>query len=201
MIRVENVSKQNSHRILFIEASATLQRQEKAGLVGPNGAGKTTLFRMITREEQPDEGQVSVDRGVTVGYFSQDVGEMAGRTVSKPPSVRTHRRFHYRPVILPQCGRQAAAPRVTGVFARPFARCGSNGGSGMMWDREPEVQTSAMVPPWDLEQIRDAVGALRASCPDSALADLVEEKIRVIENGAPVPPPASFPQGAAAGRR
>jgi ATPase subunit of ABC transporter with duplicated ATPase domains len=81
MIRVENVSKQNSHRLLFIEASATLQRGEKAGLVGPNGAGKTTLFRMITREEQADEGQVSVDRGVTIGYFSQDVGEMAGRRV------------------------------------------------------------------------------------------------------------------------
>jgi ATPase subunit of ABC transporter with duplicated ATPase domains len=80
MIRVENVTKQNSHRILFIEASATLQKGEKAGLVGPNGAGKTTLFRMITREEQPDEGQVSVDRGVTIGHFSQDVGEMAGRS-------------------------------------------------------------------------------------------------------------------------
>ena len=81
MIRVENVSKQNSHRILFIEASATLQKGEKVGLVGPNGAGKTTLFRMITKEEQPDEGQVATDRGITIGYFSQDVGEMAGRSV------------------------------------------------------------------------------------------------------------------------
>ena len=80
MIRVENISKQNSHRILFIEASGTLQKGEKVGLVGPNGAGKTTLFRMINKEEQPDEGQVSVDRGVTIGYFSQDVGEMAGRS-------------------------------------------------------------------------------------------------------------------------
>ncbi|NBJ09699.1 ABC-F family ATP-binding cassette domain-containing protein [Microvirga arsenatis] len=80
MIRIENVSKQNSHRILFIEASGTLQKGEKIGLVGPNGAGKTTLFRMITREEQPDEGQISVDRGITIGYFSQDVGEMAGRS-------------------------------------------------------------------------------------------------------------------------
>jgi ATPase subunit of ABC transporter with duplicated ATPase domains len=80
MIRVENVSKQNSHRILFIEASGSLQKGEKVGLVGPNGAGKTTLFRMINKEEQPDEGQVAVDRGATIGYFSQDVGEMAGRS-------------------------------------------------------------------------------------------------------------------------
>ena len=80
MIRLDNISKQNGHQILFIEASAALQKGEKIGLVGPNGAGKTTLFRMITGEEQPDEGQVAVDRGVTIGYFSQDVGEMSGRS-------------------------------------------------------------------------------------------------------------------------
>lgn len=81
MIRIDNISKQNGHQILFIEASASLLKGEKAGLVGPNGAGKTTLFRMITGEEQPDEGQVGVDRGVSIGYFSQDVGEMSGRSV------------------------------------------------------------------------------------------------------------------------
>src|SRR3954465_11289120 len=80
MIRLDNVSKQNGHQLLFIEASAALHRGEKVGLVGPNGAGKTTLFRMINGEEAPDEGQVSLDRGITIGYFSQDVGEMAGRS-------------------------------------------------------------------------------------------------------------------------
>jgi ATPase subunit of ABC transporter with duplicated ATPase domains len=80
MIRLDNISKQQGHQILFIEASAALQKGEKAGLVGPNGAGKTTLFRMITGQEQPDEGQVAVDRGVTIGYFSQDVGEMSDRS-------------------------------------------------------------------------------------------------------------------------
>ena len=80
MIRLDNVSKQHGHQILFIEASAALQKGEKIGLVGPNGAGKTTLFRMITGAEVPDEGQVAVDRGVTIGYFSQDVGEMSGRS-------------------------------------------------------------------------------------------------------------------------
>jgi ATPase subunit of ABC transporter with duplicated ATPase domains len=81
MIRLDNISKQIGHQILFIEASAALQKGEKVGLVGPNGAGKTTLFRMIIGEEQPDEGQVAVDRGVTIGYFSQDVGEMSGQRV------------------------------------------------------------------------------------------------------------------------
>ncbi|MEJ0050348.1 MAG: ABC-F family ATP-binding cassette domain-containing protein [Methylovirgula sp.] len=80
MIRLENISKQNGSQILFIEAAAALQKGEKIGLVGPNGAGKTTLFRMITGQELPDEGQVAVDRGVTIGYFSQDVGEMSGRS-------------------------------------------------------------------------------------------------------------------------
>src|SRR3954462_14065111 len=82
MIRLDNVSKQIGHQILFIEASAALQKGEKVGLVGPNGAGKTTLFRMITGQEQPDEGQLAVDRGVTIGYFSQDVGEMSGRSAA-----------------------------------------------------------------------------------------------------------------------
>ena len=81
MIRIENISKQNGHQIIFIEAFATLQRGEKAGLVGPNGAGKTTLFRMINGVEHPDDGHIAVDRGVTIGYFSQDVGEMSGRSV------------------------------------------------------------------------------------------------------------------------
>src|SRR5258707_15216819 len=79
MIRLDHISKQQGHQVLFIEASAALNKGEKIGLVGPNGAGKTTLFRMITGEEAPDEGPVAVDRGITIGYFSQDVGDMAGR--------------------------------------------------------------------------------------------------------------------------
>ncbi len=80
MIRIDSISKQNGHQLVFIEASAALNRGEKIGLVGPNGAGKTTLFRMITGREEADEGVVSTDKGITIGYFSQDVGEMAGRS-------------------------------------------------------------------------------------------------------------------------
>ncbi len=58
-----------------------MNKGEKIGLVGPNGSGKTTLFRMILGQEEPDAGRVNIDRGTTIGYFSQDVGEMSGRTV------------------------------------------------------------------------------------------------------------------------
>jgi ATPase subunit of ABC transporter with duplicated ATPase domains len=81
VIRLDQISKQHGPQILFVEASAAIHKGEKVGLVGPNGAGKSTIFRMIMREESPDEGQVSIDKNVTIGYFSQDVGDMAGRPV------------------------------------------------------------------------------------------------------------------------
>src|SRR5260221_12088622 len=81
MVRLDQISMQHGRQILFVDAAAAIHRGEKVGLVGPNGAGKSTVFRMIMREESPDEGQVSIDRGVTIGYFSQDVGEMSGQPV------------------------------------------------------------------------------------------------------------------------
>ncbi len=81
MIAFTGVSKQYGRQVLFVEASFQLNPGEKAGLVGPNGAGKTTAFRMIVGEESPDEGEVTVPRRIRIGYYRQDIGEMAGRTV------------------------------------------------------------------------------------------------------------------------
>jgi len=81
LIRLDNIGAQHGHQILFVGASAAFHRGEKVGLVGPNGSGKSTLFRYITKEEKPDEGSVSVDRGVTLGYFRQDVGEASADSV------------------------------------------------------------------------------------------------------------------------
>ena len=81
MIRLDQISKQHGRQILFVEAEAAVHRGEKIGLVGPNGAGKSTVFRLITGAEHADDGQVSIDRGVSIGHFDQDVGEMAGRPV------------------------------------------------------------------------------------------------------------------------
>ena len=81
MLQIESVYKQYSTRVLLEGASAHLRPNSRVGLVGPNGAGKTTLFRMIVGEETPDEGDVSVPKRLTIGYFRQDMGEMKGRSV------------------------------------------------------------------------------------------------------------------------
>src|ERR1700676_3866722 len=81
MISFSNVNKQYGKQLVFVDASFQLNPGEKVGLVGPNGAGKTTIFRMIVGEETPDDGDVTVPKKLTVGYFRQDVEEMKGRSV------------------------------------------------------------------------------------------------------------------------
>jgi ATPase subunit of ABC transporter with duplicated ATPase domains len=81
MISFSGIHKQYGKQLIFVDASFQLNPGEKVGLVGPNGSGKTTLFRMVVGEEVPDEGDVSVPRKLTIGYFRQDVEEMAGRSV------------------------------------------------------------------------------------------------------------------------
>jgi ATPase subunit of ABC transporter with duplicated ATPase domains len=81
MISFSRISKQYGRQVLLVDATLQINPGEKVGLVGPNGSGKTTLFRMIVGEEQPDDGDVSVPKKSTVGYFRQDVEEMSGRSV------------------------------------------------------------------------------------------------------------------------
>jgi ATPase subunit of ABC transporter with duplicated ATPase domains len=81
MIAFSNLNKQYGKQLVFVDANFQLNPGEKVGLVGPNGAGKTTLFRMIVGEEAPDEGDVTVPKKLTIGYFRQDVEEMKGRSV------------------------------------------------------------------------------------------------------------------------
>src|SRR5438132_3099882 len=81
MISFSGIHKQYGKQLVFVDASFQLNPGEKVGLVGPNGSGKTTLFRMVVGEESPDEGEVSVPKKLTIGYFRQDVEEMQGRSV------------------------------------------------------------------------------------------------------------------------
>ncbi len=80
MIHLTGISKQHGSQVLFKDASFQILPGTRSGLVGPNGAGKSTIFRLITGEEEPDAGEISCAKKTVIGYFSQDVGEMAGRS-------------------------------------------------------------------------------------------------------------------------
>jgi ATP-binding cassette, subfamily F, member 3 len=80
MIHLSNITKQHGSQVLFREASFQILPGTRSGLVGPNGAGKTSLFRIITGEEEVDAGEITLAKKTTIGYFSQDVGDMAGRS-------------------------------------------------------------------------------------------------------------------------
>jgi len=80
MVHLINITRQHGTRILFQNASVQITPGSRSGLVGPNGAGKSTIFRLITGEEQLDGGEISCSKKTVIGYFSQDVGEMAGRS-------------------------------------------------------------------------------------------------------------------------
>lgn len=80
MIHLTNITKRYSHKTLYQNSSFQVRPGDKIGLVGPNGAGKTTIFRVITGEEGVDGGDISIESKAVIGYFSQDVGEMKGRS-------------------------------------------------------------------------------------------------------------------------
>jgi len=80
MIHLTNITKQHGSQLLFQGASMQILPGSRNGLVGPNGAGKSSIFRLIVKEEQPDKGEISCAKKTVIGYFSQDVGEMAGRS-------------------------------------------------------------------------------------------------------------------------
>ena len=80
MIHLSNISKQHGNKILYRNGSFQINTGEKIGLVGPNGAGKTTIFRIITGEEGIDGGSISKSDRTVIGYFSQNIEEMQGRS-------------------------------------------------------------------------------------------------------------------------
>jgi ATP-binding cassette subfamily F protein 3 len=80
MVNLSNIKLAYGERIIFRNGTFLVRPNDKIGLVGPNGSGKTSLFRIISGAEHPDEGTVSIESGKSVGYFSQDVGEMKGHS-------------------------------------------------------------------------------------------------------------------------
>ncbi len=124
MISLARISKQYGRQVLFMEASFQLNPGERVGLVGPNGSGKTTLFRMIVGEETPDEGEVSVPKKLTIGYFRQDIEELAGRSVLDEAIAGSGRlgRLHHE---LEELQHALADPARSGALDQVLARFGN----------------------------------------------------------------------------
>ncbi len=80
LVNLSGIRVAYGERIVIDNGCFLLRPGDKVGLVGPNGAGKTTLFKVIGGVEPPDEGTVAMDPGTVIGYFSQEVGEMSGRS-------------------------------------------------------------------------------------------------------------------------
>src|SRR6476646_10867958 len=123
MISLSRISKQYGRQILFVDASFQLNPGETVGLVGPNGSGKTTLFRLITGEEVPDDGEISIPKKLTVGYFRQDVEESSGRSVLDEAILGSGRLgdLHHE---LEQLNHAMADPEQAGALDRILARFG-----------------------------------------------------------------------------
>ena len=81
MLTVSQVSKSFGGRILFEDASLQVNRGDRIGLIGPNGAGKTTLFSMLFGLDEPDKGEVTLQRGVKVGFLPQESAPSKDETV------------------------------------------------------------------------------------------------------------------------
>jgi len=162
VIRIDAVSKRHGDQILFLEASAAVNRGERIGLVGPNGAGKTTIFRLITREEEPDDGQVAVDRGLSIGYFSQDIGELAGKTVLEAtldgagPVSDAARALHALEHALAEPARAGELETLVERFGEAQAHFESLGGYGL----EARARTVLAGLGFAAEQVDGDVGAL-----------------------------------------
>lgn len=73
MISVQYVSKHYLEQVIFDNISFNLNPRERTALVGRNGHGKTTLFRMLTGEEQCDEGIIAIPKNYRIGYLSQHI--------------------------------------------------------------------------------------------------------------------------------
>ena len=73
MITVQNLSKQYGSHIIFDDVAFNLNSRERVGLVGKNGHGKTTLFRLLTGQEQCDEGIIKIPKDYRIGYLNQHI--------------------------------------------------------------------------------------------------------------------------------
>jgi len=78
VIEANGISKSYGDKLLYQNMTFSLPRGGIVGVIGPNGAGKTTLFRMLTDQEKPDSGEISVGETVQIAYVDQSRDTLNG---------------------------------------------------------------------------------------------------------------------------
>jgi len=91
MLTVSRLSKSFGGRILFEDASLQVNRGDRIALIGPNGAGKTTLFSILLGLDEPDKGEVALQRGVNIGFLPQETASTTDETVLQLATSFVHR--------------------------------------------------------------------------------------------------------------
>ena len=81
MLTLSDISKAYGPKVLFANVSLNVTREDRIGLVGPNGSGKSTLFEMILGTEEPDSGNIQIERNVKIGYLPQESAPATDQTV------------------------------------------------------------------------------------------------------------------------
>ena len=81
MLTLSQLSKSFAGRTLFSDVSLQINREDRIGLVGPNGAGKSTLFSLILGEASPDEGRVTLEKNITLGFLPQESAPAGDETI------------------------------------------------------------------------------------------------------------------------
>ncbi len=81
MLNIHNLSISFGGEYLFEEITFMLTPGDRVGLVGKNGAGKSTMLKILSKEQEPDSGQIAMDKEVKIGFLKQDIDFIQGRTV------------------------------------------------------------------------------------------------------------------------
>lgn len=87
MITFDNISKSYGTRTLFDGVTFNVGKGEKIGLVGRNGHGKTTLMRIVTGEESPDDGRLSIPKNYKIGFLQQHIAFTKKTVIDEVMSV------------------------------------------------------------------------------------------------------------------
>ncbi|MBN2499663.1 MAG: ABC-F family ATP-binding cassette domain-containing protein [Anaerolineales bacterium] len=109
MLQIINISKYYGAETVLEDVSFVVSPGDRVALVGPNGCGKSTLLHIITGQEKPDRGHISLDTHASLGYLPQGIEAARGRSVAQEVRAGVQRLEHMRQQVEVLSQQMAAA--------------------------------------------------------------------------------------------